>query len=160
MNENVPAEKIRTTDTKVTAAARKRYGSLRKAMVTAGFQISPRRRTAECVIVAIRTRYSEKENSEKEKIGLRGFGDERLAVAATQFFGSWAEAIEAAGLTDVSERLKGASARRFKRGQFDRKGMVHSDSGFLCKPSTGVGTWYVVWIWIKRRELSSYSLQG
>jgi hypothetical protein len=60
----------------------------------------------------------------------------------------------------VSERLKGASARRFKRGQFDRKGMVHSDSGFLCKPSTGVGTWYVVWIWIKRRELSSYSLQG
>ncbi|MCY2982197.1 MAG: hypothetical protein NTY15_00995 [Planctomycetota bacterium] len=60
----------------------------------------------------------------------------------------------------VSERLKGASARRFKRGQFDRKGMVHSDSGFLRKPSTGVGTWYVVWIWTKRRELSSYSLQG
>ena len=60
----------------------------------------------------------------------------------------------------VSERLKGASARRFKRGQFDRKGMVHSDSGFLRKPSTGVGTWYVVWIWTKLRELSSYSLQG
>jgi len=61
---------------------------------------------------------------------------------------------------DVSERLKGASARRFERGQFDRKGMVHSDSGFLRKPSTGVGPWYVVWIWTKRRELSSYSLQG
>jgi AAA15 family ATPase/GTPase len=60
----------------------------------------------------------------------------------------------------VSERLKGASARRFERGQFDRKGMVHSDSGFLRKPSTGVGPWYVVWIWTKRRELSSYSLQG
>lgn len=100
MNENIPAEKIRTLDTKVTAAARKRYGSLRRAMVTAGFQISPRRRTAECVIAAIRTRYSEKENSEKEKIGLRGFGDKRLATAATQFFGSWAEAVEAAGLTD------------------------------------------------------------
>ena len=45
----------------------------------------------------------------------------------------------------VNERLKGASARRFKRGQFDRKGMVHSDSGFLRKPSTVVGPWYVVW---------------
>ena len=37
-------------------------------------------------------------------------------------------------VSHVSERLKGASARRFKRGQFDMKGMVHSDNGFIRKP--------------------------
>lgn len=34
------------------------------------------------------------------------------------------------GRPDVSERLKGASARRFKRGQFDRKGAGSLDSRF------------------------------
>jgi hypothetical protein len=43
----------------------------------------------------------------------------------------------------VSERQKGASERRFKRGQFDRKGMGHSDRRFSLEPSTGVGPWYV-----------------
>ena len=63
-------------------------------------------------------------------------------------------------IQEINERLKGASVRRFKRGQFDMKGMVHSDSGFLRELSMGTGSWYVVWIWIKLRELISYSLQG
>ena len=52
----------------------------------------------------------------------------------------------------VSERVIGASARRFKRGQFDKKGMVHSDSGFFRKPSNGVGPWYVVWRITKQKD--------
>jgi hypothetical protein len=60
----------------------------------------------------------------------------------------------------VSERLKGASDGRFKRGQFDRKGMGHSDSWILRSPSIGVCPWYVGWICTKRRESSICFRQG
>jgi len=60
----------------------------------------------------------------------------------------------------VSERLKGASDGRFKRGQFDRKGMGHSDRWILRSPSIGVCPWYVGWICTKRRESSICFRQG
>lgn len=60
----------------------------------------------------------------------------------------------------VSERLKGASDGRFKRVQFDRKGMGHSDRWILRSPSIGVCPWYVGWICTKRRELSICFRQG
>jgi hypothetical protein len=56
---------------------------------------------------------------------------------------------------DVSERLKGASAGRFKRGQFDRKGTFDLDGRFHQEPGIGVGVWHASWQWIKSWELSS-----
>jgi hypothetical protein len=67
---------------------------------------------------------------------------------------------EIAAQESVSERLKGANDGRFKRGQFDRKGMGHSDSWILRSPSIGVCPWYVGWICTKHRESSIYLRQG
>lgn len=42
----------------------------------------------------------------------------------------------------VSERLKGGSAGRFKRGQFDRKGTFDLDGRFHLEPGIEVGAWH------------------
>jgi hypothetical protein len=93
--DKVPEWKIRRIDPKVASAALRHFGSLRKAMLAAGFEAPKPGWSVEQVIEEIRTR-----SSNDEQASLRGFGERQLAEAATRLFGSWAEAVEAAGLID------------------------------------------------------------
>lgn len=86
---------IGRTDNNLAAAIHRRYGTIEKAMREAGIK-SPRICwTKARVIEEIESRYSQKGASREE-----GFGDPVLAKKATKRFGSWAEAIQAAGLSD------------------------------------------------------------
>ncbi len=82
-------------DNNLAAAAQRRYGSIEKALKAAG--IKPLRIcwTKARVIETIQSRYSAQGTSTVE-----GFGDQTLAKAAAKRFGSWAEAVDAAGLID------------------------------------------------------------
>jgi hypothetical protein len=46
-----------------------------------------------------------------------------------------------------------------QKGPVRPKGMVCSDGEFVWQLALGERPWYVGWIWIKHRELSSFSLQ-
>lgn len=86
---------IARTDNNLAAAIQRRFGSIEKAMREAGIK-SPRICwTKARVVEEIQARYAQKGASREN-----GFGDPVLAKKATQRFGSWAEAIEAAGLQD------------------------------------------------------------
>lgn len=127
--ENVPERKIRRIDPKVTVAAQRYFGSLRKAMLAAGFKGPATRWNAEQVITEIRTR-----SPADEQAGSRGFGDKRLAEAATRLFGSWAEAVEAAGLLNRIPVKK--PPRRWKKEDILRE----------------IREWYAKWGSLKQME--------
>lgn len=80
---------------KVIAIAIRLFGSLDKAFAEADIELNPRRWTKLRVVAAIQDGYVT--GRPKHLIGL---GDPRLATAAKRHFGSWAAAVEAAGLIE------------------------------------------------------------
>ncbi len=86
----------------------------------------------------------------KYKVEQRGFRSRVITLATTLIDPETYKAEEL-----VSERLKGASAGRFKRGQFDRKGTSDLDGRFHLEPGIGVRVCRVSSQWIKSWELSS-----
>ena len=82
-------------DNNLRGAALRRYGSIEKALKAAGIKPPRILWTKTRVIEAIQSQYSAQGSS-----SIEGFGDEALAQAAAKRFGSWAEAVEAAGLID------------------------------------------------------------
>jgi hypothetical protein len=76
-------------------AIRRRYGTIEKAMRAAGIESYRVLWTKARLIEEILLLYSK-----KGPMNVEGFGDSLLAARASKRFGSWAEAIEAAGLSD------------------------------------------------------------
>ncbi|MCO8122609.1 hypothetical protein NHH03_12755 [Stieleria sp. TO1_6] len=90
-----PGENIRNIDSNLAHAAARRFGTLGKAIEAAGIEPPRRRWTEDRIISAIQERYIAGEPQHIE-----GLGDIPLAQAAKRRFGTWAAAVEAAGLVD------------------------------------------------------------
>ncbi len=95
LGSKYPGENIRNIDSNLAHAAARRFGSLGKAIEAAGIEPPRRRWTEDRIISAIQERYIAGEPQHIE-----GLGDIPLAQAAKRRFGSWAAAVEAAGLAD------------------------------------------------------------
>ena len=76
-------------------AAMLRFGSLQKALERAGALSLSKRWSKERVVQSIRSRLAE-----VGPVPLAGLGDKKLSSVAWKHFGSWAKAVEAAGLAD------------------------------------------------------------
>ena len=85
---------VRHCDPKLADAATRLFGRLDTALEVAGLEPPPRRWTDARVIAAIQDRYIK-----GGPVHIEGLGDVRLANAAKRRFGSWANAVESAGLT-------------------------------------------------------------
>lgn len=86
---------LSTSEPNLSAAARRLFGTLDTAFMAADIEPRSRRWTDERVIASIQERYIR--GLPKH---IQGLGDIRLANAAKRRFGSWAKAVQAAGLTN------------------------------------------------------------
>jgi hypothetical protein len=86
---------VSNTDHNLAHAATRRFGSLQKALERAGTMSLTKRWSKEKVIKAIQLRFAE-----VGSVPLAGLGDSKLSSVAWKQFGSWAEAVKAAGLAD------------------------------------------------------------
>ena len=89
---------LAVSDQALASACCRFFGSHDAAFEAAGIEITPRRWTKPRIVAAIQDRYIAGKHLDRV-----GFGDERLNSAAKRHFGSWAAAVEAAGLTDRVE---------------------------------------------------------
>lgn len=96
LSKKYPGQNVRKLDTNLAAVAYRLFGSLGNALEAAGIQSQDKSWSKERIIAVIRDRY---EAGECKR--LAGFGDRWLAHIAWRHFGSWAAAVEAAGMTDV-----------------------------------------------------------
>lgn len=94
-DERVRASRNPTPEPKLTAVAIRLFGSLDNAFFEAGIEVNPRRWTKSRVITAIQDGYIA--GRPTHRVGL---GDPKLDTAAKRHFGSWAAAVEAAGLIE------------------------------------------------------------
>lgn len=84
---------VRKDDPALAGAAARLFGSLEQAFETLGLEPKDDRWTDRRVIESIQDYYVQGRN-----ININGFGDKRLFEAAKRRFGSWANAVRAAGL--------------------------------------------------------------
>ena len=94
-DERARTAEISTSEPKLTAVAIRLFGSLDRAFAEADIEVNSRRWTKARVVAAIQDSYIS--GRPRHLIGL---GDPKLASAAKRHFGSWAAAVEAAGLTE------------------------------------------------------------
>ena len=94
-DERARTAEISTSEPKLTAVAIRLFGSLDKAFAEADIEVNPKRWTKARVIAAIQDSYID--GRPRHIVGL---GDPNLASAAKRQFGSWAAAVEAAGLIE------------------------------------------------------------
>lgn len=86
---------VSRADRNLRHAAWRRFGSLEKAIEIAGAMTLSKRWTKERVIQSIHSRFAE-----VGPIPIAGLGDHRLSNLAWKYFGSWDDAVKAAGLAD------------------------------------------------------------
>jgi hypothetical protein len=87
---------LHQADANLAAAAARLFGSLDAAMEAAHVVPKGRRWSKLKIVEAIQDRYVR-----GQPVNIAGFGDIKLAAAAKRHFGSWSNAVAAAGLTDV-----------------------------------------------------------
>ncbi|WP_442511732.1 hypothetical protein SH528x_003445 [Novipirellula sp. SH528] len=151
--ERLRAWRERTRDTNLSiaepnlsAAATRLFGSLDAAFQAADIPPSPRRWTNERVIAEIQERYVRGEPKHTQ-----GLGDIRLAYAAKRRFGSWASAVDAAGLADripIAKPLRRWSKQQvvdaIQRGIRDGvqlSNISKTEQGLYNAAKTHFGTW-------------------
>lgn len=93
--KNDPEKTLWQIDSKLANAAARRFGSVRNALEAAGVGTLTNQWTSCRIIRQIQVRFAEGKPTH-----LQGLGDYRLALAAKRRFGSWNEAVRAAGLVD------------------------------------------------------------
>jgi hypothetical protein len=86
---------VKRIDPRLAGSAMRQFGSLGKALEVAGAESLSRRWTKRRILSTIRARCAS--NGPTQLIGL---GDPRLAKAAKRHFGSWQQAVKAAGMAD------------------------------------------------------------
>lgn len=84
---------VRLQDPALAGAAARFFGSVQSAAKAAGIELRQRKWTPQRVVEAIQDRYVE-----GRPIAIAGFGEVSLATIAKHRFGSWREAVTAAGL--------------------------------------------------------------
>ncbi len=92
---NHSSKPITVHNRKLADMARTRFGSLTRAFANANVPPSRDLWNKERVVLEIMRRYQSGEHGDTE-----GFGDLKLAKASRRHFGGWAEAVEAAGLSN------------------------------------------------------------
>lgn len=96
-------EDLRAADPALAHAAARLFGTLDTALDAAGVTPKNRRRTTQQVIETIQDRFVR-----GLPLNMAGFGDKNLAALAKRRFGSWAEAVAAAGLAHKYTRPRRA----------------------------------------------------
>ncbi len=137
---------LRESDPNLAGAASRLFGSLEAACSAADVEASPRHWTDQRVIAEIQERYVRGKPKH-----IQGLGDIRLACAAKRRFGSWANAVAAAGLIDripIAKPLKRWSKQQvidaIKRaiGEGIRLSDISKrDQGLYNAAKTHFGTW-------------------
>ena len=137
---------LRAGDPALAGAAARFFGSLQAAQEAAGLKPASRRWFPERVLAAIEDRH-------RRGLPIRcpGFGDLRLATAAKRRFGSWANAVAAAGLAaelpataPVRSWTKDSvldAIRRAYRPEAGVKAIWKHDTGLYSAAKKHFGTW-------------------
>jgi len=86
---------VSRADHNLATAATRRFGTIQKALERAGTMSLTKRWSKEKVVHAIQLRFAE-----VGPVPMAGLGDKNLSSVAWKYFGSWGEAVKAAGLAD------------------------------------------------------------
>jgi hypothetical protein len=137
---------LSTSDPNLAAAARSLFGTLDAALKAADIEPRSRLWTDERVIASIQERYIHGQPKH-----IQGLGDIRLANAAKRRFGSWANAVQAAGLTNrvpIAKPLKrwsqGTVVQAIQQAVSDGirlSDISKVDQGLYNAAKTHFGTW-------------------
>ncbi len=105
--QGLPLTKVWQQDPTLYSAAKKQFGSWRAALQAAGFQATRRAWTKQEILAEIHARCREGESLSS---GLPA--NKTLAAAAVRYFGSWAKALQAAGVVTGNQERNQCHAKQ------------------------------------------------